>query len=479
MSFRTSGQTTKDSSDLPVGRPSKEGKRSSFLFGGGGAGNAVSAAALATAKEAQSASSSKGETGKLPAQAAPTAALAAYQIPSLPLLRDRGTADPLDSHSTTTGSSEKIAKNLPDGLNPQIRKHASGYAWLVRYYLRKELLEQSNKGNDEAGVAEITVEWRKKRRRTAASRRTRQEEAQLQQQQQQQPNVIIQDRSASRTPLRQRPAQDTGLSPSRRGSVQFVDETGALVDASAAGQTQSPPRLNIANVLKTHVQRPSNEDALPTSPVRATQSFDLPRAGSLPLPGQERSAEAARSGKESVESSTASPGAAASLLGYGAQLGRAASLLAPNFLSRHRTAPAPSSPQQHSQGLDQETPTATSLSAIPSSELGSRNLETASVLNEREAALQALEGGRAVSPAPSSMLAPMESNSSLEHLDGDQSRPSHKQTASSIGTPDKRASQRNSVRRRSGSVHQQQSQRADYADDGEESDPEDSERPWM
>lgn len=477
MSFRSSTSSTSESSE---GRTSKEGKRSSFLFGGAGAGggNALSAAALANSRQLPGQATNAPKSTAAPALSTPTrkdqaaaatAGLAAYQIPSLPLLRDRNGADTQEA-----ASGEKIAKNLPDGLNPQIRKHASGYAWLVRSYLRKELLD-SNTGSSASaseGVAEISVEWKKKRRRTATSRKNRQDA--LQHAQTQQSAVVIQDRAASRTPLR--PLGPNGLPQSRRSSVQFDSDSAKPIDATSASKTRSPPRLDTVNVPKTHVQRPSNGKVTPVSPTRATQSFDLPRGSSLPLPGQAKSTDPPPSSRQAVEATSppvagaTSPGAASALLGYGAQLGRAASLVAPNFLSRHRTAPSTST----------QLPDEGNIASSVSTELENEP-EEKQVLDEREAALKALEGGsRATSPAPSSMLAPMESNSSLEHLDQESVRRSHEQRPERRSTlHDKRSSRVSNDRSRE-SINVQGRTRQDSADDdGEESEPEDSERPWM
>ena len=478
MSFRSSSASTSESNEA---RTSKEGKRSSFLFGGAGAGggNALSAAALANSRQlpGQVTSTPKSAANAAPSTptkkeqaAAATAGLAAYQIPSLPLLRDRNGADTQEA-----ASSEKIAKSLPDGLNPQIRKHASGYAWLVRSYLRKELLDSNNGSSTSAldGAAEISVEWRKKRRRTAASRNNRRDASR--DTHAQQPAVAIQDRAASRTPLR--PLGAHGLPQSRRSSVQFDSDSAKVVDATLASKTRSPPRLDTVNVPKTHVQRPSNGTVTPISPTRATQSFDLPRGSSLPLPGQARSTDPPPSSQQPVEATSppvagaTSPGAASALLGYGAQLGRAASLLAPNFLSRHRTAPSTST----------QAPDEGNIATSVSTELENEP-EEKQVLDEREAALKALEGGsRATSPAPSSMLAPMESNSSLEHLDQESVRRSHEERVPKRRSTvqEKRSSRASHDRSRQSIDVQRRTRQESADDDGEESEPEDSERPWM
>lgn len=117
--------------------------------------------------------------------------------------------------------------------------------------------------------------------------------------------------------------------------------------------------------------------------------------------------------------------------------------------------------------------------------------EASAVLSDREAALKALEGGsneqrRSQSPAPSASDAYVaESRSSLETSDAQAGPPPTKREKSDSGfvrgSPEKERQRRMSRDSTMASPAASRSRRRHPTeeDDGEESDPEDSERPWM
>ena len=420
----------------PNGQTPKENKRSSFLgfasFGSMAGLNSPTTPTNAT--QAQNQLQQQQQAAQKPAgtatassssslaepQVAPPAPVHPFVVPAVPLFRDKSSLDP----------DQALIKGAPEGLNVRITRHAPGYAWVVRHWIRADILAA---GLD--GIAEVSVEWRKKRRRGARGRdgnhHHHQRSAHAHRHQEGgDSDVQVRDLAAARAQSR---------ASSRRNSLQMprasVDGSAAAVTASGQAGTTSPPRAAV--VPSTHVHTPSNdaEAGTPTSSRGGTRSFEINRS---------------RSGAAGAPQEPEARTDGGSAAGGGAGGGRnAAAMLNANSLGRHRTAPhlgtaSPSDRQpSHPAAVAAESPRRTDSLPLP----GSGNASSAAAVTANAGTAGQ---GRSASPV---------SFAGTDGESGRQSRQSSHATrpVSVVGS----------------------SMQHDPVDEGEESDPEDSERPWM
>jgi hypothetical protein len=149
-------------------------------------------------------------------------------IPVIPLFRDISPGDP-----RATAKSRSVIEN--GGLTPP-KKHAPGYVWIIRQYLRKDLKD--------GPTAEISFEWRKKRRRPTRS-----------------------SDSAMKAERRKSVQADTGATP----LASFTHQAGS----QAMYLRQSTP----AGAPSMHVQKPSDDAEI----IRTSLSYDRPKEATNPL----------------------------------------------------------------------------------------------------------------------------------------------------------------------------------------------------